>query len=98
MATGVITSITPYSLISSDIIGTETIVGDIVRIGTYYGDNKQVVCRKISEVNLSTGEIKWLEPINADNILNIEKLSDLVGAEINIRNLDAYKVKIQGAY
>ena len=91
MATGIISAITATSLVSADIIGTETQVGDIVRIGNYYGDNKQVVCRKISEVDLVIGEIKWLEPINADNILNVETLSDLVGAEINIRNLDGYK-------
>ena len=90
---GVINAIDEFSLSSTDIIGTKTQVGDIVRIGNYYGDNKQVVCRKISEVNIEEGIIKWEEPINADNILNIDKLEDLIGASINIRNLDSYKSK-----
>ena len=90
---GVINAIDEFSLSSTDIIGTKTQVGDIVRIGNYYGDNRQVVCRKISEVNIEEGIIKWEEPINADNILNIDKLEDLIGASINIRNLDSYKSK-----
>ena len=89
--TGIISSITPTSLVSSDIIGTNTQVGDIVRIGNYHSDMHQITCRRISEVELTTGEIRWLEPLNADNLLMVEELSDLVGAEINIRNLDTYK-------
>ena len=95
MCTGIISSITPTSLTSSDIIGTSTQIGDIVRIGTYHGDNHECVTRRITDVNLETGEIKWTLPINAENILNIESISDLVGAEINIRNLDSYKQKYQ---
>ena len=91
MATGLISDITPNSLKSEHIKGTETKVGDIVRIGTYHGDNRQVICREICEVDLSNGLIKWVEPINSDNILNIESLEELIGAEINIRNLDSYK-------
>ena len=93
MATGIITEITATSLKSEDIKGTETQIGDIVRIGTYHGDNKQVICREISEVDISEGLIKWVEPINPDNILNIDNLDELIGAEINIRNLDSYKEK-----
>jgi len=88
---GVITSLTQYSLISSEIIGSGTVIGDIVRIGTYYGDNKQVTTRKISTVNLTTGEITFTEPLNPDTILNIESISDLVGAEISIRDLSGYE-------
>ena len=91
MCTGIIQSITPTSLISSDIIGTETQVGDIIRIGNYHSDMHQITCRRLTEVNLTTGEVKWIEPIVADDILMIEDLSDLVGAEINIRNLNGYK-------
>ena len=89
--TGIISSITLNTLVSSDIIGTQTAVGDIVRIGNYHGDIRQIVCRRISSVNLSTGEIGWIEPLNVDEMLNVDTLSDLVGAEINIRNLDGYK-------
>lgn len=91
MATGLIKSITATSLTSDDVKGTSTQVGDIVRIGNYYGDNRAVVCRKISEVDNLTGTIKWIEPIIAENILGIEDLQDLVGAEINIRDLSGYE-------
>lgn len=93
MATGLISEITTTSLKSNAIIGTSTQVGDIVRIGNYYGDNKAVVCRKISEVDTETGVIKWVQPITPEDMLNIEKIDDLVGKEINIRNLDGYKTK-----
>ncbi len=91
MCTGIINSITHTSLISADIVGTNTQVGDIIRIGDYHGDIRQIVCRKISEVNLSTGEVKWNEPLSVEEILNIDSLEDLVGAEINIRDLSSYK-------
>lgn len=88
---GKIDSITYTSLISNNIIGTNTQVGDIVRIGNYHGDNHQVVCRKITSVNLETGEITWDEPISIDQMLNVDDLSDLIGADVNIRNLDNYQ-------
>lgn len=91
MCTGIIGSITYTSLISQDIVGTQTQVGDIIRIGNYHGDIKQVTCRKITDVNLTTGEVKWKEPLSVDEILNIDSLEELVGAEINIRDLSGYK-------
>lgn len=93
MCTGIISAITPNSLTSPDIVGTATQVGDIVRIGNYHGDVRQTCCRKITAVNTATGVIEWLEPITADSLLMIEDISDLVGAEINIRNLNSYKAK-----
>ena len=91
LCTGIIDSITPTSLISSDIINTNTQVGDIIRIGNYHGDMQQITCRRITEVNLSTGEVKWLKPITPYSVSMIDNIQDLVGAEINIRNLDQYK-------
>lgn len=93
MCTGIINSITPTSLISSDIVGTATQVGDIIRIGNYHGDMQQVTCRKITEVNTATGEVRWLEPITAYSVSMIDDIQDLVGAEINIRNIEPYKAK-----
>jgi len=89
--TGLITLITKFSLICPQIVGSATEIGDIVRIGNYHGDNKQVVCRSIETVDLTTGEISWLEPINTELMLNVSSLSDLVGAEISIRSLAAYQ-------
>jgi len=91
MCTGLIDSLTETSLISQHIVGTGTVVGDIVRIGNYHGDIKQVACRKITEVNTTTGEIKWLQPLTPDELINIDTIQDLVGAEINIRDLSGYK-------
>lgn len=91
MCTGIIQSITYTSLISTDIVNTQTQVGDIIRIGTYHGDIKQFTCRKITEVNTTTGEVKWIEPISIDEMINIDSLDDLIGAEINIRDLSGYK-------
>lgn len=91
---GTISSITKFSLTSADIDANSTIqVGDIVRIGNYHGDNKQVVCREISSVDLTNGEISWKEPIFVENMRNVSSLSDLVGADFNVRDLSAYKTK-----
>lgn len=91
MATGIISSITSTSLTSNDIIGTDTVAGDIVRIGTYHGDIRQITCREITSVDLTNGIITWIEPINVNNLMNIDSLSELVGEEICIRSLTSYK-------
>lgn len=94
-ANGIIDSIDEFKLVSSDAISSGIVVGDLVRIGTYYGDNRHVAVRKVSAYNSVTGEIKWLKPLNANEILNIESLSDLVGAEVNVRDLSTYKSDYQ---
>lgn len=91
MATGIISAFTANSLTSEDIKNSTVEIGDIVRIGTYHGDNRQTVCRKISAVDKSEGTISWIEPVNPDIMLNVETLDDFVGVEFNVRNLDAYK-------
>lgn len=93
--TGLVTSLDKFSLVSAQIIGSTVDVGDIVRIGNYYGDNKQVALREIDTVDLATGEITWLIPLNADHILNIDSLDDLIGAEISIRDLSGYETLYQ---
>jgi len=88
--TGIISAVDKYSITSLDIIGTTVASGDLIRIGNYYGDNKQVVVREISSVDLATGKVNFLEPLNAKLILNIDSLLGLVGAEISVRDLTAY--------
>lgn len=56
---GIISAITENTLTSTDIIGTDTQIGDIVRIGTYYGDDKEFTCRRIKTVDLNAGIITW---------------------------------------
>ena len=92
---GLISSIGKFSLISSQIVGSTVAIGDIVRIGNYFGDNRQTALREIDSVNLTTGEITWLIPLNEKQILNIDGLSDLVGAEISIRDLSGYETLYQ---
>lgn len=89
MCTGIVAEIDEYSCVCPDLT-LEIKQGDVIRIGNYYGDNKQVVCREINTVNADTGKITWLEPLNADNILNIDSLDDLVGASCVVRNFDYY--------
>lgn len=104
LATGIITAITPFSLTCQEIVlnkqllddgvntsASEIQKGDIVRIGNYYGDNKQVVCREIDSVNSATGVITWLQPIYPEQMLNIETLDELVGKECCIRDLSQYQ-------
>jgi hypothetical protein len=93
--TGIIDSITKTSLICSEIVGSGVIAGDIIRIGNYYGDNNQIVTREIATVDTGTGEITWLRPLNHLELLNIDSLSDLVGAECSIRDLSGYLDRYQ---
>ena len=95
MATGIIDSVTTTSLVSSHAVGTSIAVGDIIRIGTYTGDNDSVVCREVSAFNSITGEISWVQPIRPEEILNINQLSDLVGKQINVRDLSGYQTQMQ---
>ncbi len=90
---GLISVINKLGLTSPQIINSGVIVGDIVRIGNYYGDNKQVVVREVETVNTTTGAITWIQPLNVDDILNINVISDLVGAEVSIRDLSQYKAQ-----
>ena len=88
--TGIITAISKFSLTSNEIKSSSVAVGDLVRIGNYHGDNKQVAVREIATVDLTNGVITWTQPLNHDDILNIDTLSDLIGSEIAIRDLSGY--------
>jgi hypothetical protein len=88
--TGIITALTKYSITSVEIVGSAVAIGDIVRIGNYYGDNKQVATREISTVDLVGGVVTFTQPLNPKLMLNVDSLSDLVGAEIAIRDLSGY--------
>lgn len=91
LTTGLISSIDRYSLISPQIRGSEVAPGDIVRIGTYHGDNRQVTCRRIDHADPATGRITWQQPLTPDELLNVSSYDDLVGAEISVRDLSGYE-------
>ena len=89
--TGIITSIDTTSLTCEEIKDSETKIGDIVRIGNYTGDIRSICVREITAVNIEEGKIEWDEPIWVDNMLCVDSLQDLVGAEINIRDLSGFE-------
>ncbi len=93
--TGLISAIDKFSLTCPQIIGSQVRAGDIIRIGTYHGDNKQVVCREIDSVNLTTGKVFWLTPLQPEGILNVQTFIDLVGAECSVRDLSAYQLEYE---
>ena len=89
--TGLIAAISKFGLTCPQIIGSTVAIGDIVRIGNYYGDTKQVVCREISAVDSIIGSISWLTPLNTEDMINVDGLTDLIGKEISIRSLTGYQ-------
>ncbi len=94
-ASGIIDEVTRLSITSSHAANSGIQVGDIVRIGNYYGDNKQVVTRKVKSFNVSLGKINFYEPLIPSEILNINTLNDLVGKEFTVRDLSSYKNQYQ---
>ncbi len=89
--TGIIDAIDKYSLTCRQVRGSDVKPGDIIRIGTYHGDNRQVVCREITGVDTVKGRVSWLQPLNAGQILNAGSLEYLVGAECSVRDLSGYR-------
>ena len=89
--TGLIYNIDELSLTCKQVMNSNVNAGDIIRIGNYHGDNKQVVCREIESVDLPSGKVTWLAPINAEHILNVQSLSYLIGAECSVRDLSGYQ-------
>ena len=89
--TGLISGIDAFSLTSPQITGSTVKAGDIIRIGTYHGDNRQVVCREIYAADTVAGRVSWLQPLDVGEILNIDSLKDLIGQECSVRDLSGYE-------
>ncbi len=89
--TGKISYADKYQLKCPQIKDADVNPGDIIRIGTYHGDNHQVVCREISSVNNKEGVVRWEKPLLPEQILNINSYEDLSGAECTIRDLSGYE-------
>ena len=92
---GIITSIDAFSLICPQVVGSGVRPGDIVRIGTYHGDNRQVTCREIASVDTVRGELRWRQPLSPSEFLNVDSLGDLVGKECSVRDLSGYERRYQ---
>ncbi len=88
---GIIDDIDAYSLTCRQIKGSKVRPGDIIRIGNYHGDNRQVVCRALDRVDTVKGMVSWLQPVNPQLILNVQSLDDLIGAECTVRDLSGYE-------
>lgn len=95
LTSGVIKNIDAYSLTCSQITGSNVKPGDIIRIGNYHGDNRQVAVREVGSVDLIKGRVTWPQPLNPDLILNIESLDDLISAECVVRDLSGYQKKYE---
>ncbi len=91
LCTGIISSASRFALTCPQIVNSTVSPGDIIRIGTYHGDNHQVVCREIETVDLQKGEVTWLNPLAPEQLLNVNNFSDLTGAECAVRSLAGYQ-------
>lgn len=91
--TGIISSAHKYGLTCPQVKGSDVKPGDIVRIGTYHGDNRQVVCREIASVDKNKGIITWEKPLLTEQLLNVNSYDDLKGAECSVRDLSGYEKK-----
>jgi hypothetical protein len=91
LCTGIISKADQFSLICPQIVKSNVVPGDIIRIGNYHGDNHQVVCREIETVDLQKGKVTWLNPLTPEQILNVNSYNDLIGAECAVRDLSDYQ-------
>jgi lysophospholipase L1-like esterase len=88
--TGLIDEITETSLTSSQLKGEKIKSGFFVKIGNYTGDNNSVAVRTIKTFNPESGRIIWEKPLKAEEILCVNKLEDLKGADVAVRDLKFY--------
>ncbi len=95
LCTGIIADIDSKSLTCPQIVGSDVQPGDIIRIGNYHGDNRQVAVREVSGVNLMEGKVYWLQPLDPELILMVESIDDLVDAECVVRDLSGYQKKYE---
>ncbi|MGE4564259.1 MAG: hypothetical protein AB7F32_05265 [Victivallaceae bacterium] len=87
-----IDEVTPTSLTSTALVNNPAIeAGNFVRLGDYHGDIRSTVVRVIRSFDPAKGKISWNEPLNASEILGIDSLDDLVGAEFTVRTLGNYR-------
>ena len=95
LCNGIISDIDEISLTCPQIVGSDVQPGDIIRIGNYHGDNRQVAVREVSGVNLMEGKVSWLQPLNPGLIMNVDQLDDLIDAECVVRDLSGYQKKYE---
>lgn len=87
-----IDAVTPTTLTSTALAGNRSVeVGNFVRLGDYHGDTRSTVVRVIRSFDPVKGTIGWNEPLNASEILGIDSLDDLIGADFTVRTLGNYR-------
>lgn len=90
---GLITAITKntvtFAVDSTHVIDTAPAVGDVVQVGTYHSNNKEVVARMIAAYDNATHTITFDRPICERDYI-YESLDDFVGLEVQVRNLGTY--------
>lgn len=103
--TGIIDSVTQTtitldsgsSVIDDNTFETEEGIkeGDYVKIGTYTGDCRQIVCRRVKSFDSNTKMITLDRPITAKEFLGMSDISELVGQEVSVRSLATYKLNMK---
>lgn len=88
--TGIIDTISSKSLRSKHLKGLSIKPGSFVRIGNYTGDNDSVAVRVVKSYDINSGELTWDKPLNTAEIICVDNLKDLVGAELAVREIKAY--------
>lgn len=90
---GIITAITKntvtFEVNSEHVIVTAPEEGDVVQVGTYHSNNKEVVVRLVAAYDSSTHTITFDRPINKRDFI-YDSLDDFVGLEIQVRDLGSY--------
>ena len=97
MCTGVITNITPFSLVSEDIKTSDIEVGDYVRLGEYHSSWREFVVRRITAVDKQEGQISWDIPFNVASVWRYNSLDEMVGAQFAVRRLGQFKTNMRMA-
>lgn len=91
--TGLIDSIANNYLVSHHIFSSDSAnwgtvaPGDIVRIGNYHGEWREIQTRKIRSVDIASGKITWDRPLFESQLNNIDTLAQLIGKEFSVRDL-----------
>lgn len=97
VCTGIIQSITPFSITSDDIKNSDIQVGDYLRIGEYHSSWHEFVIRRISAVDKVAGTVTWVMPFNTDTIWHYNSLEDMSGAQFAVRRLGQFKTNMRTA-
>ena len=93
---GYIDEIDRYSvkLSASTQLTTDPVLGDSIVLGTYFSDSKQQIARLVRSYDSVNKIVFFDHPLSDDEIV-YNSIQDLVGKEVQIRDLEIYKVQTE---